>query len=175
MPIPDRRFLNFLQETLVIFPALDYNSFRYCFSWHKNCTKKEERFQVLSLGCVLLFSGTFFTAPIDAYKAGDLKTLEEIVAIIEGKADADSESPLEALLKEKARLLEMIERIREEIRSIRAMYPFDKLDILDNPEKLAAVKRELKEKLERLREKADAYRQRIEALEKEQNAAETEK
>ena len=36
---------------------------RYLFSSHKNCTKKEERSQVLSLGCALLFSWDYFTAP----------------------------------------------------------------------------------------------------------------
>ncbi len=110
-----------------------------------------------------------FIRAIDAYKAGDLKTLEEIVEIIDGVSPAESESPLEALLKEKARLLALIENIRKEIKSIHEQYPFNKQAILDDPEKLASVKNELKAKLERLKQEAAIYRQKTEELKKKQD------
>lgn len=111
-----------------------------------------------------------FRKAIDAYKAKDLKTLEEIVEIMEGTTREEEESALEALLKEKARLLTLVERIRKEIKKIKSQYPFNKLEILDDPEKLAARKEALQAKLERLRTEAELYREKIGGLQAKQES-----
>lgn len=101
---------------------------------------------------------------IVAYKEFDLTTLREIAAMLDGDAPENSECALDALRKEKARLLELIRVIRAEIRNIKSRYPYTMKDLLDNPVRLAEEKEKLTARIDRARRAAEIYQGRIEEI-----------
>lgn len=101
---------------------------------------------------------------IVAYKEFDLTTLREIAAMLDGDAPENSECALDALRKEKARLLELIRGIRTEIRSIKSRYPYTMKVLLANPVRLAEEKEKLTARIDRAKRAAELYQTRIEEI-----------
>ena len=101
---------------------------------------------------------------IVAYKEFDLTTLREIAAMLDRDTPENSECELDALRKEKARLLELIRVIRAEIRNIKSRYPYTMKDLLDNPVRLAEEKAKLTARIDRAKRAAERYQGRIEEI-----------
>ncbi len=102
-----------------------------------------------------------FKRAILAYKDFDIKTLREIAAMLDGEISDKTENLLEALLKERSRLLALIKGIRTEIRSIKSRYPYTQKAILEDPVRLDLEKGRLKIRIEHAKQAAGIYRERI--------------
>ena len=83
-------------------------------------------------------------------------------------ADTEPEpgqDPLQALREEKQRLLDLVFRLRYEIRHIKTRFPYTKKALLEDPEQLAAKKRQLELALFQFRQQAERYRREAADLE----------
>ena len=107
-----------------------------------------------------------FKRAISAYKDGDLRTLTEIASTIAAVHDDATDNQMEALLREKARILTMIRNIRAEIHIIKTRFPYNKKEILDDPIRLAEEKEKLNTRLEQAKNQAAKYKTRIAEMEK---------
>ena len=107
-----------------------------------------------------------FKRAISAYKDGDLRTLTEIASTIAAVHDDAADNQMEALLREKARILTMIRNIRAEIHIIKTRFPYNKKEILDDPIRLAEEKEKLNTRLEQAKNQAAKYKTRIAEMEK---------
>lgn len=101
---------------------------------------------------------------IVAYKEFDLMTLREIAAMLDRDTPENSECELDALRKEKTRLLKLIRGVRTEIRSIKSRYPYTMKDLLNNPARLAEEKAKLTARIDRAKRAAERYQGRIEEI-----------
>ena len=108
---------------------------------------------------------TLFKRAIQAYKDGDLKTLQEIDGMCADTEPEPGQDPLQALQEEKQRLLDLVFRLRYEIRHIKTRFPYTKKKLLDDPELLAAEKKRLEQALFQLRQQAERYRREVADLE----------
>ncbi len=106
-----------------------------------------------------------FYQAVDAYKRGDLKTLE-IIAVMagDGMLPSRQEDRVRQLMEEKERLQEAVCKIQEEIRQIKSKYPYNLKEIIENPDKVEARRRQLKELLEDYQKTADIYEKRIDKM-----------
>ena len=80
------------------------------------------------------------------------------------EAPAEAETTIEALMREKQRLLDMIRQLNEEIRSIRSQFPFTMEKILHDPKKLEKKQREIRVKIDLTKQQTEEYRKRYEEL-----------
>ena len=108
---------------------------------------------------------SLFKRAIQAYKDGDLKTLQEIDGMCADTEPEPGQDPLQALREEKQRLLDLVFRLRYEIRHIKTRFPYTKKKLLDDPELLAAEKKRLEQALFQLRQQAERYRREVADLE----------
>ena len=108
---------------------------------------------------------SLFKRAIQAYKDGDLKTLQEIDGMCADTEPEPGQDPLQALQEEKQRLLDLVFRLRYEIRHIKTRFPYTKKKLLDDPELLAAEKKRLEQALFQLRQQAERYRREVADLE----------
>lgn len=108
---------------------------------------------------------TLFKRAIQAYKDGDLKTLQEIDGMCADTEPEPGQDPLQALREEKQRLLDLVFRLRYEIRHIKTRFPYTKKALLEDPEQLAAKKRQLELALFQFRQQAERYRREAADLE----------
>ena len=108
---------------------------------------------------------TLFKRAIQAYKDGDLKTLQEIDGMCADTEPEPGQDPLQALREEKQRLLDLVFSLRYEIRHIKTRFPYTKKKLLDDPELLAAEKKRLEQALFQLRQQAERYRREVADLE----------
>lgn len=69
-----------------------------------------------------------------------------------------------ALAKERERLTELLEAVREEIEGIRERYPYTLKSIVESPERTAEKRAELERDAARLRETHALYRNRLAGL-----------
>ena len=100
-----------------------------------------------------------------AYEDGDLDTLEKIYSIIENGMETEAEgSAIEALIREKQRLLDMIMRIRSEIRNIKNRFPFTLQEMLSDPEKILAEQEKIKTKIALTKQQIEEYTKRYEVI-----------
>ena len=102
-----------------------------------------------------------FKRAIIAYKEFDLKTLRETDAMLSTEISAEAETTVEALMKEKDRLLKLIRAVSVEIRAIKGKYPYTMKELLEDPLRLAAEKQRLQQKLEHIKASVKVYRERI--------------
>lgn len=100
-----------------------------------------------------------------AYEQGDLKTLQEIAAMLDGETPEDKEQLLASLKAERDQLLAMVKAIREEIDAIKHRYPYTKKAVLDDKERLTAEKARLQEELQREKQAAARYKRIIMEME----------
>lgn len=108
---------------------------------------------------------SLFKRAIQAYKDGDLKTLQEIDGMCADTEPEPGQDPLQALREEKQQLLDLVFRLRYEIRHIKTRFPYTKKKLLDDPELLAAEKKRLEQALFQLRQQAERYRREVADLE----------
>ena len=108
---------------------------------------------------------SLFKRAIQAYKDGDLKTLQEIDGMCADTEPEPGQDPLQALREEKQRLLDLVFSLRYEIRHIKIRFPYTKKKLLDDPELLAAEKKRLEQALFQLRQQAERYRREVADLE----------
>ena len=107
-----------------------------------------------------------FKRAIAAYKDGDLKTLTEIAGMIAGEHEDAADDPVEALLREKARILTLIRNVRAEIHIIKTRFPYTKKAILEDPVRLAEEKAKLQVRMNQAKQQAETYKKRIAEMEK---------
>ncbi|HOG46001.1 MAG TPA: molecular chaperone DnaJ [Anaerolineae bacterium] len=105
--------------------------------------------------------GLFYNA-VEAYEHGDLQGLRIISAMIAKPAIPDARSDgLAFLTKEKARLTELLQTLRDRIAEIKSEYPYTMKSLVQSPEKIQARKAELEERIEQLNRVLVAYTDRV--------------
>ena len=104
-----------------------------------------------------------FHNAVSAYENGDLDGLRLIGEMVSAPVLPDrDEDGLVALEKERERLMELLEAVREEIEGIKDEYPYILKSIVESPERTAAKRAELEKDAARLRkteEKPDRFPQ----------------
>ena len=106
-----------------------------------------------------------FQNAVDAYENGDLNALciiKEMVA--EPTFPEPSENGLVVLMKEKERLLKMLELIKEQIEEIKEDYPYTLKPIVQSKELTTEKKADLEDTVSRLQETIEIYKKRIEKM-----------
>ena len=106
----------------------------------------------------------FYNATI-AYEDSDLVRLRIIHTMISDPALSDNViESFTSLKKEKGRLLELLQRVRDNIETIKADYPYVLKDIIESPEKLEALKADLENRINELKEVLSEYKVKIEEM-----------
>ena len=106
----------------------------------------------------------FYNA-VSAYENGDLLTLRIIHQMTAEPVTPEvSESGLEALTKEKDRLLEIVDSVKEKISDTKKKYPYILKPIVESEELTAEKKAELNETISWLKESIELYTNRIHEL-----------
>ena len=106
----------------------------------------------------------FYNA-ILAYECSDLVRLRIIHAMISDPAITDEiiES-FSTLKKEKGRLAELLQIIKDDIDAIKSEYPYILKDIIQNPKKLEILKNDLENHIDELNEVLTEYKAKIEEM-----------
>lgn len=106
-----------------------------------------------------------FQNAVRAYEAGDLYTLRLIGTMVaEPVVPDETENSLTVLLKEKARLTEVLARIRKEIEQIKADYPYNMKSLVEDPDRVEAKRLEFEQLIYDLTEVYESYTARLNAL-----------
>lgn len=106
-----------------------------------------------------------FQHAVDAYENGDLNALRIIKEMVAEPAFPEpGENGLAVLMKEKERLLKMLELIKEQIVEIKEGYPYTLKPIVQNEELTAEKKADLEDTVSRLQEMIEIYKKRIEEV-----------
>ena len=106
-----------------------------------------------------------FHNAVSAYENGDLNGLRLIGEMVSAPVLPDrDEDGLVALAKERERLTELLEAVREEIEGLKEEYPYILKSIVESPERTAAKRAELERDAARLRETHVLYQNRLTGL-----------
>lgn len=106
-----------------------------------------------------------FQHAVDAYENGDLNALRIIKEMVaEPALPEPGENGLVVLMKEKERLLKMLELIKEQIAEIKESYPYTLKPIVQSEELMAEKKADLEDTVSRLQEMIEIYKKRIEEV-----------
>lgn len=106
-----------------------------------------------------------FQHAVDAYENGDLNALRIIKEMVAEPAFPEpGENGLAVLMKEKERLLKMLELIKEQIVEIKEGYPYTLKPIVQSEELTAEKKADLEDTVSRLQEMIEIYKKRIEEV-----------
>ena len=106
-----------------------------------------------------------FHNAVEAYKYGDLEGLRIIGAMVTAPdIPDDRHEGLAFLMKEKNRLMRLLQNIKDRIDQIKSEYPYIMKSIVQSPERIRARKLELEEEIKSLNATLLAYRHRIEEL-----------
>ena len=93
-----------------------------------------------------------FSNITQAFKNGDLTSLETLVLLIDGDDDNSNEID---------NLKESIENMKNKISEFKEKYPYNKVDLLENPKMIKDYENELKRLIELYSQKIDDYKQKI--------------
>ena len=97
-----------------------------------------------------------------AYEDGDLEALELCYAAInDALFMEDDPDQISLLMKEKERLIGLIQKMKETIDRKKSRFPYTLKDFVNDPEKIAARKAELDEHIKRLTETLTAYQAKV--------------
>ena len=100
-----------------------------------------------------------------AYERGDLEELKMICAMVSGPTlSGEVTENFGTLKKEKARLIELLQRVKDNIETIKSDFPYTLKDIIQNPEKLGALKTDLKNHINELTEVLSEYNEKIKEM-----------
>lgn len=103
-----------------------------------------------------------FHNAVKAYEQGDLNGLKIIEAIIaEPVILTESPDGLSVLIKEKDRLANLLQDVKDRIVEIKSEYPYTMKALIQNREKTELRKTELEEQIKQLNEIFSAYTERI--------------
>lgn len=106
-----------------------------------------------------------FQNAVEAYENGDLNTLNIINEMVAEPALPESnENALAIFIKEKERLLKMLDLIKEQIVSIKDSYPYNLKPIVLSEQLTADKKVELEDVVSRFKEMIDIYETRIKEM-----------
>ncbi|MCD7827916.1 MAG: hypothetical protein LUG85_05210 [Clostridiales bacterium] len=107
-----------------------------------------------------------FRNAVTAYENGDLNTMRIINSMVAGSPSnlKTGESSMAALTKERDRLREMLDTIKEQIEKIKSKYPYTLKALLNDSELVAVKKAELEEIIENFRARSEIYKKRIDEL-----------
>lgn len=106
-----------------------------------------------------------FHNALEAYEKGDIDGMRIISAMISEPVLPDEKAggtPL--LMKEKKRLIKIIEKVKIIIDEIKSEYPYTMKPIVENPEKTQEKKLELEDRIKALKQTLHAYTQKIEEM-----------
>lgn len=103
-----------------------------------------------------------FLNAIDAYEHGDLNSLRIIEAMVgDPVIPAEETNGMAALLKEKERLLKLLQTSKDRISEIKAEFPYTMKEFIQSPDKIEERKAELQEQIDQLTEVLAAYNKKI--------------
>ena len=106
-----------------------------------------------------------FENAVQAYEDGDLDTMRIIGAMVAAPVLTEqSEDALSVLMKEKKRLSEIVETIRSQIAKIKAEYPYNLKELVEDPEKIEAKRVEFEQLIEELAGVYESYDARLKEL-----------
>lgn len=103
-----------------------------------------------------------FRNAVLAYKSGDLNTLRIISGMVSGPEPIkEGETGMSELLREKERLISLIQEIRDDIAKIKNEYPYTMKEIVQSEEKTAEKRGQLEELIIQLKKNLEFYQSRI--------------
>ena len=106
-----------------------------------------------------------FQNAVDAYENGDLNVLRIIKEmVVEPVLPDSSEKGLAVFMKEKKRLLKMLELVKEQITEIKENYPYNLKPIVQSKELTAEKKANLEDTVLKFQEIIENYKNRIEEM-----------
>ena len=106
-----------------------------------------------------------FINAVNAYEKGDINTLriiDEMVA--EPILSDDHKDAITQLAEEKERLIDLMKTVKESIEIIKSEFPYTVKELINDPQKIAARKTELKSIIHEYEEAIAAYKARIEEM-----------
>lgn len=106
-----------------------------------------------------------FSNAVNAYETGDLNTLRIIHGMISKPTLSDDhKNVMSQLAEEKERLIGLLKTVKDSIEKIKSEFPYTVKELIQDPEKIAARKRELKKIIRQYEEAIAAYKARIEEM-----------
>lgn len=106
-----------------------------------------------------------FHRAVSAYENGDLNSLRIIDSMVANPVSTDhKENNLTTLLKEKERLTNLLQVVKEQIATIKNEYPYTMKSLVQDDEQIAEKKMELEEMISQLKETLKLYQARIEKM-----------
>lgn len=106
-----------------------------------------------------------FHNAVNAYENGDLITLRIIDEMLsDPKIPEDQKDSMTQLAEEKKRLTVLLNIVKESIEMIKSEFPYTVKEIINEPEKIAARKAELKNIIHQYEEAMYAYKARIKEM-----------
>ena len=106
-----------------------------------------------------------FHNAVEAYEHGDIEALRIISTMVTEPIISDDKSDgLAFLMKEKERIIKLLQKIKNRIGEIKTEYPYTMKSLVQNPEKIAARKAELEDHIKQLNETLSMYAVRIEEM-----------
>ena len=103
-----------------------------------------------------------FYHAVEAYNHGDIEGLRIISTMVAEPASPDEKCDgLAFLMKEKPRLVKLLQKIKDSIEKIKSEYPYTMKSLVQSSEKIAARKAELEESIQQLNEVLSAYTERV--------------
>lgn len=106
-----------------------------------------------------------FQNAVDAYESGDINTLRIIKEMVaESALPETGEDGTAVLIKEKERLLKMLDLVKEQIAEVKESYPYNLKPIIQSEKLTAERKADLEDTVSRLHEMIEIYKTRIEEM-----------
>jgi len=106
-----------------------------------------------------------FNNAVNAYENGDLDTLRVIHVMISKPILSDKhENAMIQLAKEKERLVKAIKTVKESIEKIKSEFPYTVKELIRDPEKIAARRKELENIISQYEKAIAVYKARIEEM-----------
>lgn len=106
-----------------------------------------------------------FHRAVSAYENGDLNSLRIIDSMVANPVSTDhKENNSTTLLKEKERLTNLLQVVKEQIATIKNEYPYTMKSLVQDDEQIAEKKMELEEMISQLKETLKLYQARIEKM-----------
>lgn len=106
-----------------------------------------------------------FDNAVNAYKNGDLQTIRIIAEMLSGAEKAEGEQNSAVyLVKEKERLSNMLQVIKDNITEIKQRYPYTEKELLSSQEKIDVRKADIEEMLHQYEDMIAVYSAKIEEM-----------
>lgn len=100
----------------------------------------------------------YYQQAVEAYERGDLKTLQLLSILTE---DINRTVSIDHYLQEKSHLLELIEKIEQEIKELNSQFPLSELDLLADEDELVERKNRVFNEIELLKTEVQRLQEKI--------------